>query len=99
MYFDSECKGYFFNNLIVKTETTIVILFIFFQKFIWLVPENIDIGHCLIGDSKSMEFLIENNGGQGRFCFMLGEFCIKSADIDWDKVKKMELFFIIFSVC
>ena len=43
-----------------------------------------------------MEFLIENNGGQGRFCFMLGEFCIKSADIDWDKVKKMELFFIIF---
>ena len=42
----------------------------------------------MVGDSKSMEFVIDNNGGQGRFCFVLGEICDQknNPDIAWDEV-------------
>ena len=62
--------------------------------FCFIVPENVDIGHCLVGDSKSMEFVIDNNGGQGRFCFVLGEICDQknNPDIAWDEVWKSNFF-------
>ena len=57
------------------------------------MSEDVNIGHCLIGDSKSMEFVIENNGGKGRFCFVSGDSYDwkQTIDIAWDEVIWLKL--------
>ena len=34
------------------------------------VPEDIDIGQCLVGGVKVAQVRVRNDGGHGRFCIM-----------------------------
>lgn len=38
--------------------------------FTFLVPSVVDIGDCLIGGTKVCKFLVKNEGGDGKFCFL-----------------------------
>lgn len=37
---------------------------------LFAVPSSIDIGDCLIGGSKVAKFMVRNDGGHGKFCFL-----------------------------
>ena len=34
------------------------------------VPSTINIGECLVGGTKIGKFLVRNDGGAGKFCFI-----------------------------
>lgn len=37
------------------------------------MPSVINIGECLVGGTKIGKFLVRNDGGDGKFCFLLKE--------------------------
>lgn len=38
--------------------------------FVYLVPENLNVGQCLVGGCKITRLIVVNEGGPGRFCVM-----------------------------
>ena len=38
--------------------------------YLLTVPSSVDIGDCLIGGTKVIKFMVRNDGGDGKFCFL-----------------------------
>ncbi|XP_066918648.1 deleted in lung and esophageal cancer protein 1 homolog [Clytia hemisphaerica] len=49
------------------------------------LPDEINCGHCLVGDVKTKDFVIQNTGGLGRFCFINADE-VNTTQIDWDQL-------------